>query len=219
MDDGAAAGCGFIILMIVLYFTLGGCVKGCVRGCSQAVSDVKDSVTTNISDIKDIGTRAGKIKKKIGQLNETKIAIDNKRTKVEQLISEYKDRISTLKSSIKEECLKNGFTGSITYAQVKQNVAIDNSLHLIQHKVAYIEALVEIKKDLDAGFSQVDYYEKLAADDLEMAKTLNASEIKELSGKIGVIVDRYQKNAGSLEIDNKNLRLRPMEDIWSTCLK
>jgi hypothetical protein len=152
------------------------------------------------------------ISQKIAELTALKQRLVQKDKEAYDLIMDYYNGMRELVSEIERE--KRAFNIT-TYADSQGNARITNDLLLIQRKWAYICKLEEIRTGLQNGYSETEYLERQASDDLKLVSVLNSEEAKSLIKQLNEVISKYQSSSDKLVIDENDLNMRPVEQLWN----
>lgn len=193
-----------MILLILLLCTV-------LLGCNQ-IEKLLDSFTEiNESQTKSHINEGRGLEKKIEELSNLSESLINKRREISQVQVNYKNEIVELKTEI-------------AYLQTTDKLAdfesaikkprIKNNLTLIQKKLAYLDRLNLIVGRLMRGSEELIYLKRDAETDLSLIDVLNDEEIKALADEIDAVINEYLPDAGRLIFEDKNLALRPINEIW-----
>jgi hypothetical protein len=182
---------------------------------SQAQAENKQEATL-LNKASPSSPAEKKIMQKITDLRDLQNKLLEKEQNINSLSADYTSEIERLKQEIRNE---QGAQSIRTYAQAEQNPRIKFDLSLIQRKTAYIDKLNEIKDRLRSGYFEAEYLERQSTDDARMIGLLDSKEAEKLTAKLSTVIAKYEPESGKLIIEDKDLKLRPIEQIWNEISK
>ena len=121
-------------------------------------------------------------------------------------------RLKTLQDEIRVE--KNRI--QINASQVPlENLRINYNLSLIQQFQAYIEQLDERLTYFRSGNERLKFYLRQIKDDLAIINTLKDMQIENLIDRIDSVLNEFVPETQKKIFDAFDIRLRPIEEVWS----
>ena len=156
--------------------------------------------------------KTGALEQKILEISALRVKIIDKIDQGIEMRIFLQKRLNELRNEIQVEMNRFGIN---TSEIPLENLRINYNLSLIQQLKAYIDQLDERIAYFQTGNERLKFYLHQIKDDLAIINTLKDMEIQNLIDRIDTVLDEFIPETQKQIFDAFDIRLMPIEQVWS----
>ena len=156
--------------------------------------------------------KTGALEQKIVEISALRLKIFDKIDRGIEMRIYLQKRLNELQNEIKLE--EDRFSFDASEAPL-ENLRVNYNLNLIQHLQAYIDRLDKRIAYFQTGNERLKFYLRQIKDDIAIINTLKDMEIENLIDQVDRVLDEYIPETKKKIFDTFDIRLRPIEQVWS----